>query len=768
MRMDQSDAASEASPGRDHRRAWDFGPAYLLLAALVATIPGWLPQRALLPDPGSPDAFRQRIAAETGSFTALAAGQLAHGTVPLWNPSALLGEPLLANDQVGVFYPTILFHMFLEPRIAWACAAATIFWIAGLGAWWLARRCGLSAPACLAAGLVFMFCGANVYLINHAYSQTAALLPLALALMHRLLSSAEVVDMMLMQLVVACAILAGRADAAIAFLALVLLVVLIACLGLFGRAQLPNPRRFSGMGALIAALLMGILLSGVQWVTYLEYLRDWGTQAFRDGRALSARGESVLPLLGILTPWAVEALAAGGSVALAAVLLALRGILRGDTRSVPWLLLALVAGGLAASAWGERYAFQHLRLAWDFSPLLLAGLALALAMLAAVGLDGILARRHQSLSLERYHVVSLCAIACVVAICVLAGGCLLARQLTIGTASLADLQPTMVPLAIHAAAVIGFWAILGLRGSGRAWAALLAAESITAAIMVNPGAAAAAFQPTTAPSAIDVLAARNGALVPPRVLELLGWLSRAAERGLPADAEVSRLWSTSATAESSASLVRTHRLVADADAAFAAALSPESGPQQVVVEPLSSLPPELANLPYTANNPRQADPPYFHLDRSERTSNSGTGSPRIADVVEETPERIRVRINGGTGGWLVLARAFSPGWQARQIWSAAGGNERQLEPESLVYPAYGFLQGIPLPLSGPRSRGRGGGGGGMATSGPYDMVVEFAPRGFRHGRLVSLAGGVAFLLAGASLLFTSGSEYLHSREPREA
>src|SRR5204863_33736 len=81
-----------------------------------ATIAGWLPNRILLPPPNSGSLQQQRMAAEIAPWTTYAGERLRHGGVPLWNPHALAGEPLLGNGQVGAFYPTIIFHMFLPPE----------------------------------------------------------------------------------------------------------------------------------------------------------------------------------------------------------------------------------------------------------------------------------------------------------------------------------------------------------------------------------------------------------------------------------------------------------------------------------------------------------------------------------------------------------------------------------------------------------------------------------------------------------------------------
>src|SRR5690606_23220112 len=75
-----------------------------------------------------------------------AADALHHGRVPLWNPHLFMGSPLLANSQMGFFYPlnwplwylfdvpyalsaSILLHLLLA---AWGCyAAARLMWRLG-------------------------------------------------------------------------------------------------------------------------------------------------------------------------------------------------------------------------------------------------------------------------------------------------------------------------------------------------------------------------------------------------------------------------------------------------------------------------------------------------------------------------------------------------------------------------------------------------------------------------------------------------------------
>src|SRR5438128_685873 len=112
----------------------DFGPLFLFIAALLSVLMGVVPGRILLPSPNSTDLKQQPMATEIAPWTTYAGQRLANGGVPLWNPHTLLGAPLLGNGEVGVFYPTIIFHMFLPPKWAFPAAAAAQLWLAGLGA----------------------------------------------------------------------------------------------------------------------------------------------------------------------------------------------------------------------------------------------------------------------------------------------------------------------------------------------------------------------------------------------------------------------------------------------------------------------------------------------------------------------------------------------------------------------------------------------------------------------------------------------------------
>ncbi|MDE2855296.1 MAG: YfhO family protein [Chloroflexota bacterium] len=112
------------------------------------------------------------------------------GRLPLWAPELFMGAPLLANPQLGSYYPpNWLTAPFRAPS---AIALSLLFHIvlAGAGACWLYRETVSQRwlPA-LAAAVVYAFSGflgAHVEQINQL--QGLAWLPLLFALAHRLLT----------------------------------------------------------------------------------------------------------------------------------------------------------------------------------------------------------------------------------------------------------------------------------------------------------------------------------------------------------------------------------------------------------------------------------------------------------------------------------------------------------------------------------------------------------------------------------------------------
>ncbi|MGA2500252.1 MAG: hypothetical protein ABSH20_21130 [Tepidisphaeraceae bacterium] len=640
--------ADEARP--DAATTFDAGPAWILLLALLATIAGWIPGRTMLPNPETADATGSGCLNTVAPSTVFAGECLRYGRLPLWNPQQPFGGgPLLGNGEVGALYPTVLLNAFLPSRVAWAVSGVVLYWVAGFGAWWLAKKLGMQTAARMAAGAAYMFSGALAVWLNQPIAQTMALLPLVIAACLNLAGKPSGWRFAVLALLIGVSQLGGRPDVSAGFLIACMLSWVCLMIGqmptLAGRRQGGLSFWVGGLLAMIAASALGLMLAGVQWVTWVEYVMDWTPQAFRSVFDPQGRDTTRTAVMFVLP-------------AVVAIGLAFVGIGRGIGRgSISWVLLAAVAIALGLHGGSEREIARRWSLNWALMPAMLGVAVLAVAMLAAIGVG-----------LVRVDASRICI-------------------------------------------------------------ALIASNGLVFVSWCHPGSSAGKVRS----------AASTPALVPPRI-SLLRATSQVLASTRPSvlpfganagDGKPPRAW-----------IARTGQQVASGTAALLATTRPSLDPQTAAVID-SELAPEYAFLK------NSEETKYLSLARS---ASPITGRPTVT-WIDDFPDRIRLRINDGYGGWLVLAEPFAPGWKATFIWnvsstSAGKKKEHDVEKDSLVFPAFGCLRGIPLPAGAPQQGRRGG--RDFRELGPCEVLIEYQPRGFKHGWLVSLAGGlvVIMLLAG--------------------
>lgn len=98
-----------------------------------------------------------------------AADALRDGRLPLWNPHLFMGAPLLANSQMGFFYP-LNWPLWYWLPVPYAVSATILLhlWIAGIGTYLAARRSlALSPAAAFLAATLFALGGYLTAQVEH-------------------------------------------------------------------------------------------------------------------------------------------------------------------------------------------------------------------------------------------------------------------------------------------------------------------------------------------------------------------------------------------------------------------------------------------------------------------------------------------------------------------------------------------------------------------------------------------------------------------------
>ncbi len=112
-----------------------------------------------------PELFMARAASLMGDhweqhypWAFLMTKSLKQGILPFWTPLIQCGFPIAAESQMGLFYPpNIAFYLLLPFKWAYSYMNVFHFFMSGGGAYFYARKIGLSPLAAFTAGIVFLF-----------------------------------------------------------------------------------------------------------------------------------------------------------------------------------------------------------------------------------------------------------------------------------------------------------------------------------------------------------------------------------------------------------------------------------------------------------------------------------------------------------------------------------------------------------------------------------------------------------------------------------
>jgi len=226
------------------------------------------------------------------------------GVLPLWNPHALTGVPLIGNPQTGLFSPFALPLWILPFGWALGFAAALKLWAGALGAYLLAREMRLGFLPGLLAGVAFAFSSQNImWLAPEIVPAVAVLLPWMLWLIERLLRGGGRGNAVALACATAAALGGGHPGTQVHVLVAAGLYALLRTA--LGRERAPPADRRARLRPLAFALggiAAGVALMGVLMVPEILSSHDTvGTLARRGGRG-TLPGLDHMPFGAIRTP----------------------------------------------------------------------------------------------------------------------------------------------------------------------------------------------------------------------------------------------------------------------------------------------------------------------------------------------------------------------------------------------------------------------------------------------------------------------------------
>lgn len=647
-------------------------------------------------------------------FFLVARESIRRGELPLWNPWIFTGTPLLADAQSAVLFPLNFGHYLLPPPWGFTASGFAKLLLAGLAAWILGRRLGLSSAAALVSGIAWAFCSFNVFWLSHPHTNATAIFPLLIAMAEEAVERPSARARVALAVLVALQLLGGHVE--IAFLEA------LAGAAWVGFRCLPTGRRpVRAFTTWVGGHLLGAAMGAIVLFPFVEFLLGSATWRIRsDGNPffLPALAWAALVSPGLFAqpgwgegPNLLHALAP--SIGITALLLAVTALLA--RRSGPALALgALAALGVVLAAGPGPVGALLVRLPlFRQNPNYYAVLfpLLALSMLAGLGFDALCRGEGPERGRRpvRALAVSAAALGLLLALLSFGGARLLEGALSsLGAASPGTVSASIASSArwslaslVLAGAACAWLAKDGGRNASVAVAALVFAELWVAGSGWNPWVRADEALPPRPPS---LGAIRSEGVVPPRIAASGAILPPGAGifaglqdvRGYDVPVlDAYHAWFGQALGGRDTFWVYELPQIRPATRPFldAAAVEWTLAPG---ADPAGGGPIEVLQNP-TAH-PRawfvaSADPAASAADALDRVLALGvglrervviegdphlevrgrepvpagepaSGLPRAARVVRHEARQVDVEVEAPEAGWLVLADAFDGGWSA--------------------------------------------------------------------------------------------------------
>jgi hypothetical protein len=235
------------------------------------------PQNPLLSDHIQQFYVWHYLAAETMQST---------GKIPLWNPYMLAGQPLVANAQPALYYPINWLLFWLDPGLVAAVRSMFNLFVAGFFTFLFSRSLHISKEGALLTAVAFAFSGTLIVGPGHAYANALVWLPLIMWAGEMMLRQSRIYFWGLVASIgIGLSILGGHPEST--FHNLLLFLLYMAARLFWLKTTIRAKGRLTG--ALVLALVVGLLLGAVQWLPFTA----WWLHSATPSRSVAWGSESI-------------------------------------------------------------------------------------------------------------------------------------------------------------------------------------------------------------------------------------------------------------------------------------------------------------------------------------------------------------------------------------------------------------------------------------------------------------------------------------------
>ncbi len=200
-----------------------------------------------------------------------AAESIRNGILPLWNPHLASGVPFLANLQSSLFYPLSLLYYVLPFHIGFKFFIIVHYYLAGLFMYLLMKHFRYETAPSVTAGIVFMFGGYMVSILDNLAFLTAAVwLPLIVLFFDRSLSEQSPIDLIITGALISFQVFGG--DASCYLLSTFVFMVVYLLYFLISEGNFATRKRKSVICCLPAVWIIAFGLSSIQLIPFFEFI----------------------------------------------------------------------------------------------------------------------------------------------------------------------------------------------------------------------------------------------------------------------------------------------------------------------------------------------------------------------------------------------------------------------------------------------------------------------------------------------------------------